>query len=276
MLASQFRLPSSHPNTPSGPASAYRPTQALPQRGMPGFFQSLAEWLGFEPAPGTPEHREALCRAVKAKNDEQAKPAGKRDEAKLLELRKRVVRLTIQTVQVGGALYSPRVQSCRRRCRRRPPRAPYGAGWAASPLAAPAALSSPHGTATATLQAQQQWCRYNAGLLLQRPDWGCCPDCPRVNRRHAASLQAMAAWHEQWELVLNLWLQALEQGHPYPPLKLPYLEVQPFLPEGLPEDLPPTIDRCAACHSRLEQVRAGGLQALRLCSRHLDHSSGSA
>ena len=63
----------------------------------------MAQWLGCEPAPGTPEHREALFRAVKAKNDELAKPAEQRDPARLLELRKRVERLRIQTVQVGAA-----------------------------------------------------------------------------------------------------------------------------------------------------------------------------
>ncbi|KAI7835334.1 hypothetical protein COHA_010764 [Chlorella ohadii] len=131
---------------------------------MPGFWQGLADWLGWQPVPGTPEHREALFRAAKKK---------------LL--------------------------------------------------------------------------RRNAQRLLQRLDLGCCPDCPRVHRREAASLQAMAAWHEEWEQVCSLRLQALEQGHPYPPLTLPYLELQPFLPEGLPEDFPPSIDRCAACQNRLEE-----------------------
>lgn len=70
---------------------------------MPGWLQSVVDWLGLEPAPGTPEHREALFRAVKAKNDERAKPPGQRDEARLLELCKRVLRLRIQTMQVGGA-----------------------------------------------------------------------------------------------------------------------------------------------------------------------------
>lgn len=97
--------------------------------------------------------------------------------------------------------------------------------------------------------------RHNADLLLQRLDLGCCSDCSHVHQREAASLRAMAAWHEQWELISTLRLQALEQGHPYPPLALPYLDVQPFLPEGLPEDFPPSIDRCAACQKRLDEVR---------------------
>ena len=102
-----------------------------------------------------------------------------------------------------------------------------------------------------------------------------------MNRRHAATLQATAAWYEQWEQVYRMWLQALEQGHPYPPLKLPYLEVQPFLPEGLPDDLPPNIDRCAACHTRIEQVRRHGLEGCRCCacaacSMQQEHCSGSS
>ncbi len=80
----------------------------------------------------------------------------------------------------------------------------------------------------------------------------------------------MAAWHEGLEQVSTLRLQALEQGHPYPPLTLPCLDLQPFLPEGLPEDFPPSIDRCAACQNRLEEVRlqwAGRLQEQRLAGR---------
>ena len=45
-----------------------------------------------------------MLRAVKAKNDELAKPQGERDEARLLELRKRVLRLSIESLQVGAAL----------------------------------------------------------------------------------------------------------------------------------------------------------------------------
>jgi len=83
----------------------------------------------------------------------------------------------------------------------------------------------------------------------------------------------MAAWHEEWEQVCTLRLQALEQGHPYPPVTLPYLELQPFLPEGLPEDFPPSIDRCAACQNRLEEVsllagwQVAGTEAGRLQGR---------
>ena len=78
---------------------------------MPGFWQGLADWLGWEPVPGTPEHREALFRAVKAKNDELAKPPEQRDEARLLQLKKRVLRLCVETLQVRarvrGAALTP-------------------------------------------------------------------------------------------------------------------------------------------------------------------------
>jgi len=37
---------------------------------MPEFWQALAEWLGWEPTAGSPEHGETLLRTVKAKNEE--------------------------------------------------------------------------------------------------------------------------------------------------------------------------------------------------------------
>lgn len=73
----------------------------------------------------------------------------------------------------------------------------------------------------------------------------------------------MAEWYDQWELINTLRLQALEQGHPYPPLTLPRLDLQLHLPEGVPEDLPPSFDRCAACQSRLEEV--GARACVRAC-----------
>ena len=217
----------------------------LPQRR--GFLhewsRALAEWLGFEPAPGTPEHREALLRAIKAENDEEAKPPGQRDELRLLELRKRSTRLTIEAAQVTRSMEA-------------------AAAAAAAQLDAPAALSTHPRRCYCDLQAKQQLLRRNADVL-QRLDLGCCPDCPRVHQREVASLRAAALWHEQWERVYRLQLEALEQGHPDPPLILPYLDVRPFLPEGMPEDLPPSIDRCADCQRRLEEVRRRGLSGCR-------------
>ena len=78
----------------------------------------------------------------------------------------------------------------------------------------------------------------------------------RVRQRAAASCDARAAWIEAWGVVSGLRLEALELGHPPPPLTPPYLELH--LPEGLPEELPPSFDRCSACQGLLDEVRLGG------------------
>lgn len=124
-------------------------------------------------------------------------------------------------------------------------------------------LRSPAAADRRTLQAKQQLLRRNADVLLQHLDLGCCRDCSRVHQREVASLHAMAAWYAEWERITTLRLQALEQGQPFPPLTLPYLELQPFLPEGVPEELPPSIDRCTACQQRLEEVRVRRLVGVR-------------
>lgn len=211
---------------------------------MAGFLQALAEWLGFEPAPGTPEHREALFRVVKEINDERSKPPGQRDAARLLELTKRRLRLRIQALQVGRTAGPGGPAGV---VRRRPPTVPAAL--------VPCCPFTPNLPCRCNLQAKKQLMRRNAEQLLQCLDLGCCRDCPRVRQREAASLQAMAAWQEQWELISSVWLRDLEQGHPYSPLTFPDLELQLYLPEGLPEDFPPSIDRCAACQGRLEEVR---------------------
>ncbi|PRW56675.1 D-alanyl-D-alanine dipeptidase [Chlorella sorokiniana] len=167
---------------------------------MSGFLAVVRSLLGCEPAPGTPEHREALCRAQKERNDELGKPPGQRDEARLLELTKRVLRLRVEA----------------------------GQAWA-------------------------QALRRNIDIVLQQPDLGCCSDCLRVALRVVASLRANAAWHEEWVRISTLRLQALEQGHPYPSMTPPHLDVQPYLAEGVPLDLPPSIDRCAACQDELDK-----------------------
>ncbi|PRW44894.1 DNA helicase exodeoxyribonuclease subunit A [Chlorella sorokiniana] len=136
----------------------------------------------------------------KERNEELDKPASERDEARLLELTKRVLRLRAESAQA----------------------------WA-------------------------QALRRNIDIVLQQPDLGCCSDCLRVRLRVVASLRANAAWHEQWAQISTLRLQAWEQGQPAPPLTLPYLDVQPHLAEGVPLDLPPSIDRCAACQDKLEK-----------------------
>ncbi len=87
----------------------------------------------------------------------------------------------------------------------------------------------------------------------------------RVRQRCAASCEARAAWFTAWEYITCRRLEALEQGHPHPPLILPHLDLR--LPEGLPEELPPSIDRCSACHQMLDQVRLSRLLAVQRGSR---------
>ena len=71
---------------------------------MSGSLQALAGFLasllGGESAPGTDERLEVLFRARKERNDELGKPPGQRDEARLLELTKRVLRLRAEWAQV--------------------------------------------------------------------------------------------------------------------------------------------------------------------------------
>ncbi|KAL4444327.1 hypothetical protein ABPG75_012064 [Micractinium tetrahymenae] len=162
--------------------------------------RQVLAWLEelFRPEPGTPEHREAVLRTVKQRSDERAKPSGQRDEARLLELDKRLLRLSIES-----------------------------------------------------RQAKKQLLRRHWDILLQHPGHECCADCLQVRQRGAASCEARAAWHEAWELIASSRLEALEQGQPYPPLVLPYLELH--LPEGMPEELPPSTDRCSACQSMLDR-----------------------
>jgi hypothetical protein len=100
-------------------------------------------------------------------------------------------------------------------------------------------------------RAQNMWSK--AFVVSRDQDLGCCSDCMRVRLRVAASLKARAVWYDEWILISTLRLEALEEGHPYPPLTLPHLEVQPHLAEGVPEELPPSIDRCAACQKELNE-----------------------
>jgi len=63
-------------------------------------LQALGRLLSGEETPGTPAHREAYYRSIKERIDEAAKPPGQRDEARLHELTKRVLRLRIENCQV--------------------------------------------------------------------------------------------------------------------------------------------------------------------------------
>lgn len=106
------------------------------------------------------------------------------------------------------------------------------------------------------VQSSKEKLRRGRDIYLQPPAEECCADCLLVRKRAAASNDARAAWNEQWEMVSSRRLEALEQGHPLPPLTLPYLELR--LPEGVPEELPPSLNRCSACQDLLDKVRVGG------------------
>ena len=242
---------------------------------MPGFLSVLADLLGIPPIPGTAKYRDALHRCMKQRNEELDKPAEQRDAAWLLELTKRVLRMRIAMYQVpvgvagraaGCCCWAAAAAADRRR--RPPPRC-----WevhcdssiktsecsALSPVSSslPGPLISvrPRSCLRA-LQAFAHLLRHDACLASRSPDLGCCRDCVRVRLRVAASLRARAAWHDAWALISTLRLEALEKGQPKPPLVLPYLEVQPHLAEGVPEELPASsMDRCAACQKELEEVR---------------------
>lgn len=122
------------------------------------------------------------------------------------------------------------------------------------------------------MQATKQTLRRYRDIYLMHPGKECCADCLRVRQRAAASCDGRAAWNEDWELISTRRLEALEQGHPLPPMTLPYLELQ--LPEGMPEELPPSLDRCSACQGMLDEVRLCGLWQP-LCSRLQGQGSGS-
>ena len=112
----------------------------------------------------------------------------------------------------------------------------------------------------------------NTDILSQPPSHECCHDCARVRQRVAASCRSRAPWFEACAFLSMRRLQALEQGLPYPPEILPRLELH--LPEGMPEELPPSIDRCAACQQKLDQVRLCGPVCVRVCGPAWDGGAG--
>lgn len=130
----------------------------------------------------------------------------------------------------------------------------------------PAGRSLPMSTHAAFLQFQRPALQRNAATLMAHPSSKCCADCMRVQQRCAASCEARAQpWFTAWEYITCRCLEPLEQGHPHPPLILPHLDLR--LPEGLPEELPPSIDRCSACQKMLDQVRLSRLLAAQRESR---------
>ncbi|KAL4424480.1 hypothetical protein ABPG77_006789 [Micractinium sp. CCAP 211/92] len=89
-------------------------------------------------------------------------------------------------------------------------------------------------------------------LKFQQPPLEeCCADCVRVHQRLTAVCQAAAAWFGAASLRANQQLQAVERGEPLPAVPLPPFKLQ--LPEGVAEELPPSLDRCSRCQNMLNQ-----------------------
>ncbi|KAL4451744.1 hypothetical protein ABPG75_007408 [Micractinium tetrahymenae] len=153
-------------------------------------------WL-FGPIPGSQAHVDAFCRAVKQRNEELSKPEAQRDEVRLQELTKQMLRLQAE------------------RC-----------------------------------QSLQQEFKASQHMFLQPPPAECCSDVLRVRQRAAATCQAAAAWYKAWEMITIEQLQVVEQGEPAPALPLPPFKLR--LPEGVPEQLPPSTDRCSRCQHCLD------------------------
>ncbi|KAL4421158.1 hypothetical protein ABPG77_000793 [Micractinium sp. CCAP 211/92] len=102
----------------------------------------------------------------------------------------------------------------------------------------------------ATMQVLQRGLRESHQMFLQPPKCECCSDCQRVRQRLAASFQSMAAWYECWEHITSQQLQAVRRGEPPPAMPFPHFELQ-LLP-GVPEQLPPSVDRCFRCQHNLD------------------------
>lgn len=71
------------------------------------FFERAGAWLLeaasllFGPIIGSRAHVDALFDTAKLRNDELSKPAGQRDEARLLQLTKRMLQLTVERTEVN-------------------------------------------------------------------------------------------------------------------------------------------------------------------------------
>jgi len=230
---------------------------------MSWVLQALARLLSGEPAPGTPEHRAALFRSVKERNEELSKPPEQRNQGRLLEVTQRNLRLRAQSCRVNkegivvGTLAGRLASASAWR---------HGAAARQRSGAAAAGCLLPKGCICRQaillllllllhLQAKQQQLTRSVDVLLQPPSVECCPDCLRVRQRLLASCQARAAWFEAWALLSTRRLEALEEGRLCPVVSLPCLQLEPHLPDGMPEELPPSIERCSVCQQKLEQVR---------------------
>ncbi len=227
-----------------------------PASGRP-LLEQAASWLLevlsrlFGPIPGSKVHDEAFCKAVKDRNDELNKPEGQRDAALLQELTEQMLRLRLERCQVRGKGLLP--------ARRRPHRPIRPALCRAQRLICLAMQCGLTGSAgwLPTLQVLQRDFRASHLVFSQPPDCKCCSDCLVVRQRLAACCQATAAWYDSWEQITSQQLQAVQRGEPPPALPVPPFELQ--LPPGVPEQLPPSVDRCSRCQHNLDYVCGLGL-----------------
>ncbi len=63
---------------------------------MSWVLQAMAQLLGGDPAPGTPQHRDLYMQSCKLLNEELAKPQGQRDLVWMLEETKRNLKLSAE------------------------------------------------------------------------------------------------------------------------------------------------------------------------------------
>ncbi len=122
-------------------------------------------------------------------------------------------------------------------------------------------LTHPRRMVSQNLQMLQRDLRASYLAFSQPPNRECCGDCLLVRQRLAACFQATAAWYECLKQITSQQLQAVQRGEPAPALPVPRFELH--MPPGVPEQLPPSMDRCFRCQHNLDYVRGLGL-ALRL------------
>jgi hypothetical protein len=183
--------------------------------------------------------------------DEQAKPAGERNERRLLALRKQDNRLHLAYY----AVRAPKTRvwvSCAEFCRV-PPSSRRLRRTAPFPGPLPSLLGLQH------LYDGWKVAEEKCQALSQRSDGrGCCKASAQVQGRAAASYRAVAAFYRG--MKTQAWEEgdALYEGRPAALKSLATLELQ--LPVEWVEHPPDRLDMCSACAKLVEQVggRAGG------------------
>ena len=100
-----------------------------------------------------------------------------------------------------------------------------------------------------------EWWTQRLAAWQAKPARACCPDFVRVHQRMLASYKSRVAMNEALARECTVHLQALQEGRPPPPA--PAARFKLHLPAGVPQELPPSIERCAKCQGHLEDVRRG-------------------